>query len=780
MILPLVAICLTALLGCVALAVDVGMVAVAKTQCQNAADAAAIAGSRSLDGSTAANLDLATETAIRAATANKVLSQTIDPAKITVVHGAYHYDSDNQKFRPEFPPRPPDNYNLTEVTITHEIPTLFARVFRITSSIITAKATAAHRPRDVVIVLDYSGSMNNQSDLWNNEGYLGASNNSPNNTDPIYPQFGPYAPGFSPGAALQCTSSDPQVGTSNVTRSVLGVPSLVDDFFKNNGGAAAFKAAQPSITNTNPGGDNYLPNINAPSKPAINWRETTNLASFPGYKAIVGGAFKGYTEGPGYWGKTFFIWPPDKTDDWRKLYFKSANGSKPLDDNTKLWDASGNWKDPAGNYQINYQAILAWIKANPKEFPNTLRGGHILYYDAIPDDVPASAYDHTKPNRAIADPNQRFWKEYIDFTIGVWRDPMGNIQRPGTPSCSYGPDFICGTGGAGSIRISAPQADGFIHPLDNPRRPRHRLWFGPMTMVQYLLDTGLMPGNAHDISLIAAKLGIAGALKDIQNNHPNDQVALVMFSRPNFEGEPAEASQFPVPRVSLSRDYDGMMQALWFPPGGDVRPWDANDQQTPRAHGDYCSNTATDYGLMLAYNQFSSEPGLRASGMGGYGRRGAQKMVILETDGMANVATSAATTNHGPNYSYYNVGSLGTVRPSGASGVQSAIDVARVICAPEDSAGPLPGYASPRKPVLLHCIAFGPIFEPTASGSEPASAVSFLQQLSTIGGTVFPSSADDPQNGYKWCVGSLAERQEKLRKAFTKIMDSSVSVVLVK
>ena len=43
-ILPLIAVCLTVLLGFVALAVDVGMVNVAKTQCQNAADAAAVAG----------------------------------------------------------------------------------------------------------------------------------------------------------------------------------------------------------------------------------------------------------------------------------------------------------------------------------------------------------------------------------------------------------------------------------------------------------------------------------------------------------------------------------------------------------------------------------------------------------------------------------------------------------------------------------------------------------------------------------------------------------------
>ncbi len=43
-ILPLVVVSLVGICGFVALAIDIGMVAVAKTQCQNAADAAATAG----------------------------------------------------------------------------------------------------------------------------------------------------------------------------------------------------------------------------------------------------------------------------------------------------------------------------------------------------------------------------------------------------------------------------------------------------------------------------------------------------------------------------------------------------------------------------------------------------------------------------------------------------------------------------------------------------------------------------------------------------------------
>ena len=86
-----------------------------------------------------------------------------------------------------------------------------------------------------------------------------------------------------------------------------------------------------------------------------------------------------------------------------------------------------------------------------------------------------------------------------------------------------------------------------------------------------------------------------------------------------------------------------------------MRPWGASDAYTPRAHGDYVACTATSYGLMLAYNQLSGNAGLRNLGTGGGGRKGAQRLVILETDGMANQATSAGFTNAGPYDSFYSV-----------------------------------------------------------------------------------------------------------------------------
>ena len=797
-ILVIVALALVALVGVLAMAIDLGMLALAKAHCQSAADAAAVAGARALDGTSGSNIEQATAAAMEVATTNSVLTTLVSASEVSVRHGAYHYDDAGEVFVPQFPPVAPDNYNLTEVTVTRQIAGMFSRVLGSTLTTVSATATAAHRPRDVAIVLDYSGSMNNESDLWNNEGYLGSVNNTSNNTDTVFPQFGPYAPTFSPNAKLQCTSSDPRVGKCNVTISVLGVAPLVNDFYQNAAGGSgvpAFAIAGGTISNTQPGGDRYRWKNGSSSIPAVNWNELvtgSGSITVPLYTGNNGNPF-GYTQGPGYWGKTFFIWPPEPTAslDWRKKFFFLSNGTTPLNDNREMWDSSGALRDPPSNYVINYRAILAWIKSAPAVFPTMLRAGHVLYYNSIPDDVPSSAYNHSNANSAISNVNQRFWKEYIDYVIGVWRAPTGSIQKPGNPSCSYGPDFTCGTSATVSITgpdASRPKAGGgtisYIAKTDNPLRPRHRFWFGPMTMIQFLSDTGLLPGTAHDISMVASKLGIAGTLLDIENNHPNDLVSMMMFSRPHFNGEAAAIGQFSMPRVPLGRNYAAIAEALWFPngaTGADVRPWDAIDAQTPRSHGDYNGNTTTDYGLMLAYNQFSGNTSLRSSGMGGWGRKGAQKIVILETDGMANVGTTASVTNAGPYKSYYNVGSLGTVTPNGSiSAAQAAINVATRICALDTAAGGLPGYAQPQKPVLLHCIAFGAIFEPTATGTEQANAVSFFQTLSTLGGTVFPSSASDPANGYKWCIGTLGERQEKLRRAFTRIFDETVSVVLVK
>jgi hypothetical protein len=107
--------------------------------------------------------------------------------------------------------------------------------------------------------------------------------------------------------------------------------------------------------------------------------------------------------------------------------------------------------------------------------------------------------------------------------------------------------------------------------------------------------------------------------------------------------------------------------------------------------------------------------------------------------------------------------------------------VAQQICALyNDSSYGLPGFSTTAKPVSIQCIAFGAIYEPTTPAQYNSAGISLLQSISTIGGSTFPSSASDPTNGYKWCIGTLAQRQSLLQQAFTKILDGTVPISLVK
>jgi hypothetical protein len=183
-------------------------------------------------------------------------------------------------------------------------------------------------------------------------------------------------------------------------------------------------------------------------------------------------------------------------------------------------------------------------------------------------------------------------------------------------------------------------------------------------------------------------------------------------------------------------------------------------------------------------DQFSSNASLRSAMVGGLGRKGARRLIILETDGMANTTPNASFTNSGAYNSYYNIRPADNFSGSDgwSAGSSGAIAVAQRLCALTTDTTNGPGFATPRKPVTIHCFAFGAIFEPTAEDSQTANALSFVRQISSIGGTGFPSSvmATTDPNYYKLCIGTLAQRQAKLRKAFSKILDDGLAVVLVK
>jgi Flp pilus assembly protein TadG len=813
-VLVLVVVSLIALIACVALAIDLGLIMAARTQGVAAADAAAMAATRALNGDAANNNNYAgaLPAAQQAVTNNKILGTAMTNAQVSLNIGRYVYDSTDQRFEGQFPGPSNENWSLVQATVNVPITNslAFSKAFNFTPSNIQSVATAAHRPRDVAIILDFSGSMRFQSltgGLW------GGGDNYCNNPDTHVPQFGHFS---SVGAGeLWATSFTSPFDAANVTTTTSDQrPPVVQDFYTNSTGTPAW-SAQPASYGSTPGGDNFLKtNKNASSTYAQTAAGVLNLSSpgngtrdatfeSQGYLAYgMVGTFNGYTTGPAYWGKSFFVWPPDPRAacDWRRLYFYNHGTTTALDDNSRLWDSGGDWKAPAsGNYSINYNAILNFIKnVGPNPFPSTLRSGRIVYYTSIPSTIDTSS---SPPSNL----DQRFWKDYIDYCLGLV-DEGGfdyTVICDGDDSdLGYGPDFTWGT-----VKITAKSTltgtpKPYMHYADNPKRSLTKFWFGPQSMVEFLGNFKVgynvandgryfwWPGTCHEAPMYACKLGVRAALTDIQTNHPNDLVSMIFFSTPKDSQNDA-LQRFNRVRVGLGRNYSNMQESLWYPPAtignanATVTPYDANNVEVPRAFGGTCYS----YPLMLAFNQFSGNTSLKtySSGQptgdaGGMGRKGAQKMIIFETDGAPNTTANAALSNLGAYNSYYNVrynysSPAGSDYPSGVSGysdlhstvTSQILAVCNQICA-SDAATPA-GYSSTSKRVKIHCIGFGPVFNPSSSGA--AAATSFLDQMQQIG------NVNDGMPGYKIIYGSESQVIADLQQAFQKIMVDGIQVTLI-
>lgn len=195
----MMAVCVTVLFAFVALAIDLGMVILSRAAAQNAADTAALTGARTLDnrvpiGTLSDNYDnqkdLAYANAQASIASNSSLNlNTLVGSQVTV--GVYDYDSSAQVFRPSFPDTKPTGkaWTAVSVTVSASQPSFFSRVFGINSLSTSATAVAAHRPRDIAIILDMSGSMKFSSTYnWPETGAVSGLMNP----DTSYPRFGHY------------------------------------------------------------------------------------------------------------------------------------------------------------------------------------------------------------------------------------------------------------------------------------------------------------------------------------------------------------------------------------------------------------------------------------------------------------------------------------------------------------------------------------------------------------------------------------------------------------
>jgi hypothetical protein len=334
---------------------------------------------------------------------------------------------------------------------------------------------------------------------------------------------------------------------------------------------------------------------------------------------------------------------------------------------------------------------------------------------------------------------------------------------------------------------------------DNPPRPRHHRWFGPMTLIDYLgnYNTGKFwwPGNVPEAQSWSCKVGIQSNIDDIKNNHPNDFVGLTFFSSPKYSR--TGDGQHNTAVVPLGRNYTQLKDSLWFPPstitGGvtEITPWDEDFDSVPRAKGGTCPGM----GLMIAYNLFSSsatnlrfyaEPQPQYRGVaGGLGRKGAARIVIFETDGAPNPRGYASLSGSGKNAHYpirvkktANLSSTdNTEWPS--SGSYNDTDVFNVVkqIAKMETDSP-PGYSTERKPVQVFCLGYGTLFDPdNSSDTDQTKAKEFLQTIQYHGNTSMTSKGSDfPPT--QLIYGTSPERVARMQLAFTSILQGGVQVSL--
>jgi hypothetical protein len=201
-------------------------------------------------------------------------------------------------------------------------------------------------------------------------------------------------------------------------------------------------------------------------------------------------------------------------------------------------------------------------------------------------------------------------------------------------------------------------------------------------------------------------------------------------------------------------------------------------------------------GLMLAFNQFSTNSTLRTfnpapaptGDAGGLGRKGAQKLIIFETDGLPNIrATKALTTSSSPHESYYPIrynstdptlSEYATVSGELSDNDANVLSDVNSICTALTADEANHGFGTRAKPVLIHCIAFGGVI-----GSSAPSTLVTMETLGNIpveqriGSTTAPyGSVTAP---YKLITGTETQMRDGLRNCISRIMQAGIQVSLL-
>ena len=145
-----------------AFAIDVGMLTVAQTQLRDAADATAMAGCRALNGNSTNNNNYSgvAPRLKRLSPPIKSWGTALQVSNLTLSIGQYSYSSSAQQFQGSFPSTlTSGNWNMVQAAVSTSMQNSlgFGRIFNLTLPNFQATSTATFRPRDICVILDFSG-----------------------------------------------------------------------------------------------------------------------------------------------------------------------------------------------------------------------------------------------------------------------------------------------------------------------------------------------------------------------------------------------------------------------------------------------------------------------------------------------------------------------------------------------------------------------------------------------------------------------------------------------
>jgi len=572
------------------------------------------------------------------------------------------------------------------------------------------------------------------------------------------------------------------------------------------------------------------------NRPAT-WDPRSDPAGLPASaRQVTPGNFKGYTMGPGYWGKSFFMWPPDPRPalDWRRKFFfrtdavaNAAIGASQLttsiSDNPLLAAADNNpgggtAQDsidqvllrngvgtgepldlPGGSNQINYRAVLAWIKQPPMCLPPNLRAGRVVYYTSIPNDVDTAT--GTPDEQA----DKAFWKYYIDYVLrqgdpNNYKSGVTAFETTGWPEGATPAIFQNAMGQYdidGPVGLTPPDPVPYLNYLDNPNRPRANFWFGPITMMSVLNYKDSWAGTVHETQSWQLKAGVNSVLDDIRNNHPNDNVGLSYFT----------TNRYGFISVACSQDFDLLKASLFYPkplvesgdvwntPSKEFRAFDTSMNwlgygivQNAQSGTDPNSGMATCFNILAP--TVTANPTLPTLPPAPYGtlsatrrgRRGASKVVIFETDGVPNQTSTTTYQTSGYN-SYYTVdvspgATVNWGNPAWATAAAPALAIVDKMLTPiaTTTAGSS-GLSTPSSKAYVYAIGFGDLFSVVPQPATATNARTFLLQVQQRGGTSKATDTGIPP--YQIITGPFQTRIDSLKTAFERILQSGVQVTLI-